>query len=422
MICRKAAAGFLVLTVLIFSVILTAGCDSTAGTAPAVAEKVYDGPKEQDFLSQPYLMPQAYNPPVNVKGIYLTGWKAGLSGEFEKLVKLVDDTELNSMVIDVKDNTGKLTYKSSVPMAEQIGADSNRIRDIDGLLKTLREHNIYAIGRIVVFEDPVLSKARPDLNIKNKSGGNWVTRKGQGWVDPYNTKVWDYVVSIAEEAAKKGFNEIQFDYVRFPSDGSLSNIVYPAYDGKDRVETISAFLSYAKKRLEPYGVYVSADIFGLVTTAQDDMKIGQYLEDVVKTVDYISPMVYPSHYALGSYGIANPNAAPYETVYHSLSDAVKRLNKVDGFKAEIRPWLQDFTLGSPPYGAKEVRAQIRATYDAGLSEWILWDPANTYTVAALDPGLAEESADARTGASRPDVKAQAQSRRGYEKSEIASNF
>ncbi|MDK2879464.1 MAG: hypothetical protein PWR06_2180 [Thermoanaerobacteraceae bacterium] len=395
MICRKNIAKFFVLTALYSAILFTAGCSSTAKTVPTVAEKVYEGPKEQDFLAQPYRIPQVYNPPVKVKGIYLTGWKAGISGEFEKLLNLVDATELNTMVIDVKDNTGKLTYKSSIPMVEQVGANSNRIRDIDVLLKTLREHNIYAIGRIVVFEDPVLSKARPDLAVKNKSGGIWATRKGLGWVDPYNTKVWDYIVSIAEEAAKKGFNEIQFDYVRFPSDGNLNNIVYPANNGKTRVETISAFLSYAKKRLEPYGVYVSADIFGLVTTAEDDMKIGQYLEDVVKTVDYISPMVYPSHYAPGSYGLPNPNAAPYETVYRSLSDAMRRLEKVDGFKAEIRPWLQDFTLGPPPYGAREVRAQIKATYDAGLSQWILWDPANTYTVAALNPRSAEQNAVSR---------------------------
>lgn len=355
---------------------------------PQVSENVYESPKEQDFFTQPYLAPQVYNPRVEVKGIYLTGWKAGIPDELQKLVKLVDDTELNAMVIDIKDNTGRITYKSSVPVAERIGANSSRIGDIDGLLDTLKEHKIYAIGRIVVFEDPVLSKARPDLAVKNKNGGNWVTRKGQGWVDPYNTEVWDYVVSIAEEAAGKGFNEIQFDYVRFPSDGNLSNIVYPAYNGNSRVSVISSFLSYAKKRLEPYGVYVSADIFGLVTTAEDDMKIGQHLEEVAKSVDYICPMVYPSHYAPGSYGIENPNASPYDTVYRSLSHAVERLKKVEGYKAGIRPWLQDFTLGPPPYGDREVRAQIKATYDAGLSEWILWDPANTYTVAALKQALA----------------------------------
>ncbi|HHW01847.1 MAG TPA: putative glycoside hydrolase [Thermoanaerobacterales bacterium] len=385
MICRKAAAKIFVFAALCSAILFLAGCGISAGTLPAVSEKVYAPPKEQDFLDQPYLAPQVYNPPVKVKGIYLTGWKAGIPGELEKMINLVDTTELNAMVIDVKDNTGRLTYKSKIPMVAQIGSGSNRIPDIDGLLKTLKEHGIYTIGRIVVFEDPVLSKARPAFAVKNKKGENWVTRKGLGWVDPYNTGVWDYAVSIAEEAARKGFNEIQFDYVRFPSDGDLKDIVYPANNGRSRVQTISAFLSYAKKRLEPYGVYVSADIFGLVTTAEDDMKIGQYLEDVVKTVDYISPMVYPSHYAPGSYGLSNPNAAPYETVYHSLSTAVKRLEKVDGFKAEIRPWLQDFTLGAPPYGPREVRAQIKATYDAGLSQWILWDPANTYTVAALIP-------------------------------------
>ncbi|MCR4430472.1 MAG: putative glycoside hydrolase [Tepidanaerobacteraceae bacterium] len=383
MICRCTTAKQLALIALFFAILFTAGCGRSAKNIPQVSENVYESLKEQDFFTQPYLAPQAYNPRVEVKGIYLTGWKAGIPDELQKLVKLVDNTELNAMVIDIKDNTGRITYKSSLPAAERIGANSNRIKDIDGLLDTLKEHEIYAIGRIVVFEDPVLSKARPELAVKNKNGGNWVTRKGQGWVDPYNTEVWDYVVSIAEEAAAKGFNEIQFDYVRFPSDGDLNNIVYPAYNGNSRVSAISSFLSYAKKRLEPYGVYVSADIFGLVTTAEDDMKIGQHLEEVAKSVDYICPMVYPSHYASGSYGIENPNASPYDTVYRSLSHAVERLKKVEGYKAGIRPWLQDFTLGPPPYGDREVRAQIKATYDAGLSEWILWDPANTYTVAAL---------------------------------------
>ncbi|MDI3481114.1 MAG: hypothetical protein PWQ97_769 [Tepidanaerobacteraceae bacterium] len=384
MICRNAAAKYLALILLFFAILFITGCEQSLKTLPAVAENAYENAKEQDFFIQPYRAPQVDNPPVQVKGIYLTGWKAGIPSEFQKLVKLVDETELNAVVIDIKDNTGRLTYKSSIPMVKNIGANSNRIGDIDGMLNTLKAHGIYAIGRIVVFEDPVLSKARPDLAVKNKNGQNWLTRKGQGWVDPYNTAVWDYVVSIAEEAAKKGFNEIQFDYVRFPSDGNLNNVVYPAYNGNSRVATISAFLSYARKRLQPYGVYVSADIFGLVTTAEDDMKIGQHLEEVAKTVDYICPMVYPSHYAPGSYGLKNPNAAPYDTVYRSLSDAVDRLKKVDGFKARIRPWLQDFTLGPPPYGESQVKAQIKASYDAGVSEWLLWNPANTYTSAALD--------------------------------------
>jgi hypothetical protein len=388
----KFRAKIFELVAIYFAILFMTGCGSGAVVQPTSIDRVYR-PVETDFLSQPYRAPQIYNPPVKVKGIYLTGWKAGMEAEFEKLLNLVDTTELNAMVVDVKDNTGRITYESSVPLVREIGAGSTRIKHIDGLLKTLKEHNIYAIARIVVFEDPVLSKARPDLSIKTKSGLPWATRRGLGWVDPYNSYVWDYVVDIAEEAAKKGFNEIQFDYVRFPSDGNLNNIVYPAYDGRSRVQIISSFLTYAKKRLEPYGVYVSADIFGLVTSAEDDMKIGQVLEDVAAVVDYISPMVYPSHYAPGSYGLPNPNAAPYETVYRSLADAVKRLKKMEGDKAEIRPWLQDFTLGKPPYGPREVRAQIKATYDAGLSQWILWNPANTYTVSALspEPAAAENS-------------------------------
>lgn len=380
---RKMQKLSVMCTVIIIAMMLATGCGVESNTALTSSDFATEKP--DDFFTQPYRSPAVYNPPTKVKGIYLTGWKAGLDGEFEKLVSLVNNTELNAMVIDVKDNTGKITYQSDVPLAREIGAGSNRIRDIDHIIKTLKQNDIYAIARVVVFEDPVLAQARIDWDIKTKSGGLWKTRKGLGWVDPYNRNVWEYVVDIAEEAAKKGFNEIQFDYVRFPSDGNLSDIVYPAYDGKNRSETITSFLAYAKERLEPYGVYVSADIFGLVTSAQDDMRIGQVLEDIAKTVDYISPMVYPSHYAKGSFGIPNPNADPYSTVYRSMADAVERLEKIEGFKGQLRPWLQDFTLGDPPYGAKQVRAQINATYDAGVSEWILWDPANTYTVSALMP-------------------------------------
>ena len=371
------------------AILFISGCDIGAKTVTAVAEKVYEESPKKDYLAQPFQNPQVYNPPVDVKGIYLTGWKAGQEKEFEKLLELADKTEINAMVIDVKDNTGRMTYQSNLPMVKEIKANSGRIQDIDALLNTLKQNDIYAIARIVVFEDPILAKNRPEWSIRTKSGNLWTTQKGLGWVDPYNRDVWDYIIDIAEEAARKGFNEIQFDYVRFPSDGNLKNIIYPSNDGKSRVKTISAFLDYANKRLKPFGIYTSADVFGLVTTAVDDMLIGQTLEELAKHVDYISPMVYPSHYYAGSYGLTNPNAAPYETVYQSLYDAVERLEKMEGIKAEIRPWLQDFTMGLPPYGAREVRAQINATYDVGLSQWILWNPANNYTVKALEQKQSE---------------------------------
>jgi hypothetical protein len=361
-----------------------AGCSVESKPVSAVAEEVYERPKEIDYLAQPYQNPTVWNPPVKVKGIYLTGWMAGQTKGFENLVELANRTEVNAMVIDVKDNTGKLTYHSNLAIVEEIGANSERIPDVGNLLGTLKKHGIYAIARVVAFEDPILAKSKPELSIITKSGQPWRTRNGLGWVDPYNQEVWDYILDIAEEAAKKGFNEIQFDYVRFPSDGNLKDIVYPSNDGRSRVDVITDFLVYAKERLKPYGVYISADVFGLVTSATDDMLIGQILEDIAKDVDYICPMIYPSHYSSGSYGLANPNGAPYETVYRGLQDAVNRLAKLDGFKAEIRPWLQDFTLGKPAYGTEQVRAQIEATYDVGLSEWILWNSANIYTEQALE--------------------------------------
>lgn len=360
---------------------------TTIGTNPNLNKETVQGNvystsnTVKDFLIQPNIKVEPVWEPVEVKAIYLTGYSAGNDTRFKQLLNLVNSTELNAMVIDIKDEHG-ITHNSKVPIAREIGATSGRIKDPVKILKTLKENNIYPIARIVVFKDAVLAKKKPELAVKHKNGGIWKDRKGIPWADPYNKEVWEYNIALAEEAARLGFKEVQFDYIRFPSDGDIKSAVYESYNGQSRSEVITEFLKYAKKRLEPRGVYVSADVFGLVTSSTDDMYIGQFLEDIAGVVDYICPMVYPSHYALGSYGIPNPDASPYETVYTSLSHAVNRLNRMEGEKAIIRPWLQDFTLGYK-YGPDEVKAQIRAVYDAGLKEWILWNPSNYYTVGAL---------------------------------------
>ncbi|MGI6575146.1 MAG: putative glycoside hydrolase [bacterium] len=320
--------------------------------------------------------------PETVRGIYLSGYVAGDHAKREALFQLVEETELNTVVIDYKDSTGKISYMSEVPLAGQINAGERKIGDLPELLERLEERGIYTIARIVVFQDPIFAAAKPELALRNRrTGGLWRDRKGLAWADPYSQTVWDYNISLAQEAAELGFREIQWDYVRFPSDGAIKDIEYPLADDRTKSEVITAFLTYAREKLEPYPVYISADIFGLITSVDNDQGIGQYFEDVAGAVDYISPMVYPSHYALRTFGLPDPNKAPYETVYRAIEDGQERLREGDGI---LRPWLQDFSLGYT-YGSEEVMAQIKALEDLGINQWLLWNPANKYTAAALRP-------------------------------------
>lgn len=319
---------------------------------------------------------------VKVKGIYMSGVIFNYPKYFQNLVNLVDRTELNALVIDIKDDEGVLSIPLEIPVAQEIKTRVHKGGKAVENLKQLTEKNIYPIARIVVFKDPSLAEGKPELALKKKTGGIWRDRKGLAWVDPHNQEVWKYAVDVAKEAAKLGFREIQFDYVRFPTDGDVENAVYPYANGKAKEDIIVEFLAYAKAELEPYNVFLAADVFGLTTLTLDDMGMGQKYEKVVTQVDYICPMVYPSHYGPGNYGFKNPNAYPYEVVKNALLDAQKKSTAV-GTKAVIRPWLQDFNLGSPKYGSQQVRAQIKGTYDAGLEEWILWNAGNRYTEEAL---------------------------------------
>ena len=319
---------------------------------------------------------------VPVKGIYVTSYAAGSSKYITSVLKIADNTEINAFVIDVKDATGYVSYETDVPLAKQLGLIDKRIPDIDALIATLRTHNVTPIARIVCFNDPVLAKKMPALAVKSKStGGNWKDRKGSMYTNPYNRQVWEYLTELGEDAARHGFREIQFDYVRFPSDGNISDTLYPGADSS-KEDAIAGFLGYARARLEKMGVWVSADVFGLTVFVKDDLGIGQKIEKVASNVDIVCPMVYPSHYYAGSYGIAKPNAAPYDIVSHAMQDTKKRLA---GTGAMGRPWLQDFTLGSPTYGVAEVKAQIKAAEDQGFNEWILWDAGVKYTQGALRP-------------------------------------
>jgi hypothetical protein len=233
----------------------------------------------------------------------------------------------------------------------------------------------------VCFNDPVLAKRQPEYAVKSKSGGNWHDKKGSSYTNPYDRRVWKYLVDLGEDAADRGFREIQFDYVRFPSDGRISDAVYPGAIGS-KEDAIAKFLAYARGRLEKRGVWVSADVFGLTLFVKDDLGIGQKIEKVSTNVDIVCPMIYPSHYYAGSYNQKNPNSHPYEIITAAMKDSTKRLQ---GTGAIVRPWLQDFSLGGVTYGVEQVKAQIKAVEEQGYTEWLLWDPSLKYTEAALRP-------------------------------------
>lgn len=325
--------------------------------------------------------------PSAVRGIYLNAWSAGSQRRLAQLMELADRTEINAFVIDVKDVTGHISYPSRVPLARQVGADRQvRIGDIRGVLSKLRARGIYTIARIVAFKDPLLATQRSQLAIRDVDGSLWRDQNGEIWVDPYRRMVWDYNIALAREAAALGFNEIQWDYVRFPDapHSYLATQAFPARQGRSRAEVIHQFLEYSRARLAPYDVLVTADVFGLTTSANNDLGIGQLWSLLNRVTDVLLPMVYPSHYVRGSYGIDHPNSQPYETVKTAMQHAIRR-NEGTPSAAAIRPWLQDFSLGKPAYGPAHVRAQIKAVYDAGLDSWVLWNPSSRYTVAALAP-------------------------------------
>lgn len=332
------------------------------------------GPLPADF--EPVRRPK----PVKVKGILMTGYTAGGS-RFDDMLALLRRTELNTAVIDIKDERGEISWIPRSPQARMAGAGIPKIQDPVATIRRLRRAGVYVIGRIVTFQDPVMSTVRPDLAIQDLHGGIWKSYKDHGWLDPYSTQAQDYNIALAIEAIELGFQEIQFDYVRFPSDGDTTRMWSRYKDERAPHDAIRQFLARARSQIVPRGAYISADMFGLTALVSDDLGIGQKLELIAREVDYVSLMLYPSHYNQGEYGIPDPEREPYKTVAVSLRDAKQR---IAGTKAKLRPWLQDFTL-RVPYTPAEVRAQIQATNDAGIDEWMLWNARNRYTEDALRP-------------------------------------
>ena len=330
--------------------------------------------------------------PDAIRGVYVTGHSAG-GARFETLVNLMETTELNAMVIDIKDDFGYITY---------VPADDSPLKDLDigkpyikdprAMLEEMEEKQIYPIGRIVVFKDSVLAEKRPDLSFV-ENGKVWKNGRGEAFVNPFMKEVWDHNVDIAIEAAKMGFQEIQFDYVRFPEGfekrADAVDYVFEDYEESEldpvqrRVEAVTDFVAYAREKLKPYGVKVSVDIFGYAATLTEAPGIGQNFSRISENVDVISSMIYPSHWT-SYFGISKPDTEPYKLVSEYAKVENKVLDALEN-RPISRPWIQDFSapwLGSGNYliyGKNEVEAQIKALKDNGINEYLLWNAGNRYT-------------------------------------------
>ena len=347
------------------------------------------------------------NPPSYIKAVYLTSWSAGDKKKLNYIIDLIKTTELNAVVIDIKDYSGYVSYDISAPEVEKYKAKEIRIPRLNALIERLHNEGIYIIGRIVIFQDPILAEARPDLAIhsKNKLIANnqqltvktlWLDHKKLAWIDPAAKEAWNYNLTIAKDAVERGFDEINFDYIRFASDGNLDDMKFPFWNEKTlKTKTIGDFFKYLRESLP--GVKISADLFGLTTIQNDDMGIGQLIENAYAYFDYVSPMVYPSHYAQGFLNYKNPAKYPYEVVKYSMDTAIKRLINYGLpttatstiLNSKLRPWFQNFNLGTN-YDAQMIKAQIQAVYDAASSTpelingWMMWNPKNIYTKEALN--------------------------------------
>jgi len=338
--------------------------------ASVIAVPEVDVDFSEELAVEDIVAVQNVETPDVMRAIYATMWSISSDSRRKYLIDLIDRTDLNSIIIDVKGSGGELVFES-VPHIKEI-------------VDELHRKNIYVIARVVVFQDNGLAKISPEFSLKDKNGDIWRDRKGYAYSDPSAKGVWDYNVGIAKQAIDIGFDEINYDYIRFATDGKLDDIVYPFWDGTgEKSDVIKNFGAYSKKELKTYKpeVKLSLDIFGYTFLRGDGLGIGQKLEDMLDNFDYVYPMVYPSHFGPGNFGFANPAEFPYEVVKRTLDQGLDSLGeKKDVVKSQIRPWIQVFDLGAK-YTPEMVEAQIKATYDALGTEntgWLMWSPSNNY--------------------------------------------
>ncbi len=363
------------------------------GKMPGIMQSTYqtfkvnlaEGRRDNPLSPSEMVIPVQQAEAPKVKGIYVTAYSAG-GARLNTLIDLVDSTDLNSMVIDIKDDAGYITYKTDNPELQKLGKPQPFIGDIDGLMARLEKHEIYPIARIVVFKDTILAKKNPELSFRNSDGTLWSNGNGDSFVNPYNKDVWDYNIEVAKEAAKHGFKEIQFDYVRFPEgfEKRADSLKYTKNE-LSRIDTVAAFVEYAREQLEPLGIKVSVDIFGYAASVPAAEGIGQDFVKISNQVDIICPMIYPSHYTTGWFNAKDPDKAPYQTIKGAIVDTQKKLDPLGEEQPIIRPWIQDFTaswLGKghyTKYGKHEVEEQIRALSEMKIDEYLLWNASNRYT-------------------------------------------
>lgn len=349
--------------------------------------------------------------PEATKVIYMTACVASTETFKQELVDLIDSTEINSIIIDIKDFTGTIAYDTGKNMDGEKGAGC-RVKDMKEFVKILHDKGIYVIGRVTVFQDPFYAKLHPELAVKKASDGSvWKDHKGLSFIDVGAKPYWDYIIELAKNSHQIGFDEINFDYIRFPSDGNMKDIYFTHADDVLKANpstgkqiALENFFKYLKDHIDEYNIQAekegrnklvtSADLFGMTTTNYDDLNIGQVLERALPYFDFIAPMVYPSHYPSTFNGWSDPNKVPYDLIHFVMGSAVKRVEALKNATStpesvrnfvstdQLRTWIQDFDYGGN-YGPKEVRAQIQATYDVGLDSWMLWAPSNRYTVEAL---------------------------------------
>lgn len=336
-----------------------------------------------------YLKPVEFesNPYVNVKGIYVTGYSAKTNIDY--FINIIRNTEINTLIIDVKDDSGTILFPSETAKNALGDKYQYHIEDIDEFISKLKSEGIYLIARVVTFKSPKYASEYPDKAIVYKDGVIYKTNDGAQWGSPYDRELWEYVVGISREAIEIGFNEIQFDYVRFPTSGGKNlNLVldYRNFENESKVKAIQSFIMYAQEELNDFEAYLSADVYGWTATATDDVGIGQHWEAMSNVIDIISPMFYPSHYGGGNFGFAVPDAHPYEVMLMATEDAVVRNSNIYT-PAKIRPWIQAFTAtwvkGYITYTINEVNDQIRALKEFGIDEYMIWNSSNTYNLNGI---------------------------------------
>jgi hypothetical protein len=363
------------------------GRNAVANTNGSVAPNTPRSAADTDTTVRPRIVVGSHpTPPVldslikgtlPVRGLYVFRFGAN-TRRLKHLIGIADSTEVNALIIDVKDEFG-LNYESSDPMVKKNAGTQVKAHNLGALVDTIRAHGILPVARIVVFKDSVTARNNPNHTIRKADGTAWHDKKGQTWVNPYANAIWEYNFRVAEEAIKMGFGEIQFDYIRFPEPyKSLPPQVFPEQAGRSKPQVLAEFLTAARTRFAKFGVRTTADIFGLVTTVGGALEVGQKWEPIASSVDVVLPMVYPSHYPPGSFQLPHPNADPYDVIHIAISRARERDAKMGITGDHVRPWLQAFSIGNPKYGPHELQEQKRGVYDSGYDGWVLWEPGSRY--------------------------------------------